>query len=129
MRELFSFCFEQITDPLALPLNPLAEWIILTVVHEIAYQLAFSKVGEYYRAGIIRGGTIGSALHWLFRGIIFIAFWVAINAVITVHMFITEHWKMILFATGGVALLAAVCILIKKIILQRRRVKVNSTVE
>ena len=91
MREIFRFCFEQITDPLALPLHPIAEWLILAALHKIAYELAFSKVGVCYRSGIISGGTAGSALHWFFRSIIFIAFWAAVNVVIAVYMFITEH--------------------------------------
>lgn len=129
MRELFRFCFEQVTDPLALPLHPIAEWLILAVVHEVAYQLAYSKVGGYYRAGIISGGTVGSALHWFFRSIIFVAFWWAINVVIAVYMFITEHWRMILVATGGVVLLVVVGVLMYKTMLQRRCVKANNTVE
>lgn len=129
MRELFSFCFEQITDPLALPLHPLAEWIILTVLHKIAYKLAFSKVGDCYRVGIISGGTVGSALHWLFRTIIFIAFWAGINVVIAVYLFITEHWRMILVTTGGVVLVVVVGMLMYKIMLQRKCMKVNNTVE
>ena len=114
MRELFSFCFEQITDPLALPLHPLAEWIILTVLHKIAYKLAFSKVGDCYRVGIISGGTVGSALHWLFRTIIFIAFWAGINVVIAVYLFITEHWRMIIGVICGIVLLALAVVLAYK---------------
>lgn len=128
MRELFRFCFEQITDPLALPLHPIAEWLILAALHKIAYELAFGKVGVCYRSGIISGGTAGSALHWFFRSIIFIAFWAAFNVVIAVYMFITEHWRMILVATGGVVLIVAVGML-TKIMLQRRCVKVIKTVE
>lgn len=129
MRELFRFCFEQITDPLALPLHPIAEWLVLAVLHKIAYRLAFSKVGDCYHSGIISGGTVGSALHWLFRSIIFIAFWVAVNVVIAVYVFITEHWRMVLVTTGGVVLLVAVGMLMYKVMLQRRCVKVNKTVE
>lgn len=114
MRELFSFCFEQITDPLALPLHPIAEWLILAVLHKIAYKLAFSKVGDCYHSGIISGGTVGSALHWLFRTIIFIAFWAGINVVIAVYLFITEHWRMIIGVICGIVLLALAIVLAYK---------------
>ena len=65
MRDIFRFCFEQITDPLTLPLNPFWEWIILTFLHEVVYRIAFDKVGVLYRAGIISGRLAGSFLHWL----------------------------------------------------------------
>lgn len=129
MREIFRFCFEQITDPLALPLHPIAEWLILAALHKIAYELAFGKVGVCYRFGIISGVTAGSALHWFFRSIIFIAFWAAVNVVIAVYMFITEHWRMILVATGGAAFLVVIGVLTYKIMLQRRCVKIIKTVE
>lgn len=129
LRELFRFCSEQITDPLALPLHPFAEWVVLTVLHKFAYKLAFSKVGDYYRTGAIRGGLVGSLLHWFFRTIIFIAFWAGINVVITMYMFITEHWRMILVTTGGAVLLVAVAMVTCKIVMQRRCMKVNNTTE
>ena len=129
MRELFSFCFEQVTDPLALPLHPIAEWLILAALHKIAYELAFSEVGNCYRSGIISGGTAGSALHWFFRSIIFIAFWAAVNVVIAGYMFIAEYWRIIFVATGGVVFLVAVGVLTYKIMLQRRCVKAIKTAE
>jgi hypothetical protein len=53
----------------------------------------------------------------------------AVNVVIAVYVFITEHWRMLLVTTVGVVLLVAVGMLMYKVMLQRRCVKVNKTVE
>lgn len=123
MRDIFRFCFEQITDPLTLPLNPFWEWIILTFLHEVVYRIAFDKVGVLYRAGIISGRLAGSFLHWLFRGISFVIAWFGINFVIALCRFVAEHWLLIIGIVGGIFLLAAFGVLAYKIMLHNQVTK------
>ena len=120
MREIFRFCFEQLTDPLTLPLNPLAEWIILAVLHELVYLVAFSKVGDLYHSGIISGRLSGSLIHWVIRLIMFIVSWAGINAVIAVYMFLEKHWRMIIGIIGGTLFLAGVGVMVSRSMLRYR---------
>ena len=55
MREIFRFCFEQLTYYLSLHLDPLVELIALAILHEFVYRLAFKWVGKLYDIGIISG--------------------------------------------------------------------------
>lgn len=96
MREVLSFCFEQLTDPLALPLNPIEEIIILAVLNQLAYKLAFRTVRGMYNGGIISGSTEGSLSHWPLRFIFFVVLWGITNGIIIVSRFIVEHWLIIL---------------------------------
>lgn len=120
MREIFRLCFEQFTDQLTFPLSPVTEWIVVLVLHEIVYRLAFSMVGDLYHSGIISGRLIGSFLHWLFRGISFAIAWLVVNFAVAAYRFVTEHWLMIIGAIGGIVLLAVAGALTYKAILQHR---------
>jgi hypothetical protein len=102
LREILSFFFGEITDPLSLPLSPFAEWIILLIIHEIAYELAFSIVGDLYHSGCIRGRSSGSFSHWGFRTIIFLVIWGGINVLIFTYKFVIEHWLMIIGIIGSI---------------------------
>ena len=42
---MFKFVFDLATEPLGLPVEWYYEWIILLVIGEIAYQIAYDKVG------------------------------------------------------------------------------------
>ena len=75
MRELFSFIFEKLTDPLGLPISPLYEYLILAIIGLAAYKIAYSAVGGMYRIGEISSKTAGSACHWLIRFIVFVVMW------------------------------------------------------
>ena len=50
MRELFSFIFDKLTDPLGLPIAVWKEWLILLILGELAYIIAFSVFGDMYDA-------------------------------------------------------------------------------
>ena len=105
MGEIFKFLFNQFVDPLSFPLNPLYEWVIITVLHEVVFRFAYRIVGDLYHSGIIRGRMIGSFLHWLFRGISFVAAWFTINLVIWLYYFVVDHWLMLLAAVGSIVIL------------------------
>ena len=59
MKTLFTF----LTSPLGLPVSPLYEWILLAIIGEIAFRIAFRAVGELYDDGLINGGCFGSIFH------------------------------------------------------------------
>ena len=115
LREIFSFCYEHLTDPLALPLNPITEYIILALLDWIARKSAFGLVGNMYDSDLIGGSTLGSFFHWLFRGIIFVTIWWTTNAVITAYRFVAEHWLILVATLGVVSLVVAAAFLIWKI--------------
>lgn len=63
--------FDLITSPLGLNINPIAEWIIMLIVGEIAYRYAYYKVGEF-DIGI---SIVNFILHWTIRMLMYILLW------------------------------------------------------
>ena len=107
MSELLSFLFEQATDPLTLPISPVAEWIVLLLINELVYRMAYSMVGDLYSFGCISGRTAGQLVHWILRTICFFVVWGVVSAVIIIGQFIVEHWIVI---TVGVLVLVGLSI-------------------
>ena len=101
MRELFSFIFDKLTDPLGLPIAVWKEWLIQLVIGAIAYRVAFSIVGDMYDAGDISTGIGGSFLHWLIRLIVFVAMWAITYGAIRVWQFCVAHWIAVISTFGG----------------------------
>lgn len=64
---MFKFIFDLITEPLGLPIEWYYEWIILLVIGEMAYRVAYNKVGVLYQSGSISGKSAGSFFHWIIR--------------------------------------------------------------
>ena len=108
MRELFSFIFDRLTDPLGLPIETWKEWIILGVIGVVAYNVAFQSVGNLYRSGSISGSAAGSFLHWTIRIGVFVAIWAVTYGVISVGKFVITHWVAILCVLGGGLLVTTV---------------------
>lgn len=63
MREILSFIFGKLTDPLTLPIEPRKEWIILGVIGALAYIVSFRFVGDLYDSGEISGSAIFRLSH------------------------------------------------------------------
>ena len=121
LREIFRFCFDIITDPLSLPVNPLTEFIFLALISQLAYEWAYGFVGDLYHANIISGRSVGSFLHWLFRYICYVVVWAIINTAIYVYQFITEHWIILLAYLGSILMLIASIVVISHLVSQRRQ--------
>ena len=85
MRELFSFIFDKLTDPLGLPIAAWKEWLILLVLGELAYIIAFRVVGDMYVSGVIFTRIGGSFFHWFFRLIVFVAMWAITSGAICAY--------------------------------------------
>ena len=96
MNIIFKFLFERLTDPLGLPINVLAEYIILGVIGTIAYIVAFRIVGDMYHGGQISTRTGGSIFHWLIRLLFFVPIWAVTYFVIWVGELIIAHWAIAL---------------------------------
>lgn len=101
MREIFSFIFDKLTDPLTLPIEPLYEWIILGVIGLIAYVASFRIVGDMYDSGSINGSFLGSLFHWIIRLLIFVPVWFVVYWVIVIAQWIIANWVLALCILGG----------------------------
>ena len=112
MREVLSFLFDRITDPLGLPIAWYWEWIILAVIELAAFAIAFRAVGDLYADGMISGSTAGSVLHWIIRLIVFVVIWAITYFVIWLAKLIFAHWLLIVSILGGILVTAAIICLI-----------------
>ena len=101
MRELFSFIFDKLTDPLRLPIAVWKEWLILLVLGELAYVIAFRVVGDMYNAGDVSTGIGGSFFHWMIRLIVFVAMWAITCGAIWAYRFCAAHWIAVVSTLGG----------------------------
>lgn len=128
LREFFSFCFDQLTDPFSLPLEPITEYIILAFIGFLAYKLSFKLVGDMYDSKAISGSALGSIFHWILRLAIFVSLWGLANGVIAVCRFIAEHWVILLATLGGALLLVAAFFLVRHFALQNRLKPVRETI-
>lgn len=107
MTEILRFLFEQATDPLTLPINPIAEWIILLIINKMVFRMAFSLVGDLYDVGVIGGSVLGKLAHWFIRAIFFFAVWGVVYVSIEVGRFVINNWLAVLLV---ILLLTIACI-------------------
>ena len=108
MREIFSFIFDRLTDPLSLPISPLWEYLILLVIGAVAYAVAFSIVGDMYSSGSISGGCLGSVFYWIIRLLLFVIIWAVTYGVIALAQWITAHWIIVVSVLGALVLTVGV---------------------
>ena len=114
MREILSFLFDRITDPLGLPIAGYREWIILAIITFAAYVIAFRTVGDLYDGGMISGSAAGSILHWIIRLIVFVVIWAITYFMIWLAKLIFAHWLLIVSILGGILVTAAiVCLIVR----------------
>lgn len=92
MRPIYSLFFDLLTDPLGLPINPIWEYVILLVIGEMAFRIAWDASP---------GGFGGSTIHWLVRIIVFAVIWAVTYAAIAIGQFIVVHWIPIMCIIGG----------------------------
>lgn len=126
---MFKFIFDLATEPLGLPIEWYYEWIILLVIGEIAYQVAYHKVGDLYHSGSISGRSAGSFVHWIIRTVVFVVFWAVTYVVIWIGKFVMAHKIQVVI---GICSIVAVVIVIKFFIWFKERnelVKVSVKVE
>jgi hypothetical protein len=63
---LYKFIFTLLTDPLGLPISPIWEYVILAILNEIAFKIAWN---------VSPGGAWGSEIHWAVRIPFFCVMW------------------------------------------------------
>lgn len=108
MREVLSFLFDRITDPLGLPIAWYWEWIILAIITFAAYAIAFRAVGDLYDGGMISGSASGSILHWIIRLIVFVVIWAVTYFIIWLAKLIFAHWVVVVSILGGILVATAI---------------------
>ena len=117
---MFKFIFELATEPLGLPIEWYYEWIILLVIGEIAYHVAYDKVGILYHSGFISGRSAGSFVHWMIRTVVFAAIWAVTYGVIWSGKFVMAHKIQVII---GICSIVAVAIVAKLLIWIKQRNK------
>ena len=117
MREVLSFLFDRLIDPLGLPISPVWEYLALLVIGFVAYVFAYRAVGDLYNSGDISTRVGGSILHWIIRFIFFIIVWAITYAIIALIKFITAHWVIVVSILGGliaIAFVIAIVLVLRK---------------
>ena len=84
---MYKFIFEIITDPLGLPISLVWEYIILLILNEIAFCIAWKASP---------GGIFGSEIHWAVRIPAFIVLWAITYGLIFFGKWICANWIIIL---------------------------------
>lgn len=102
---MYKFIFELITSPLGLPLPVLSEYIILIIIHEIAFQIAFNSSS---------GGKWGSEIHWAIRIPTFIILWLLVYGFISLIKWLFRNWILILTIIGLIIVILGIILIIKK---------------
>ena len=126
---MFKFIFDLATEPLGLTIEWYYEWIILLVIGEIAYHVAYDKVGALYHSGSISGRAAGSFVHWIIRTVVFAAVWAVTYGVIWIGKFVMAHKIQVAI---GICSIVAVVIAVKIFVWFREQnelVKVSIKVE
>ena len=100
---MLKLLFTLLTDPLGLPINALWEYVILAVIGEIAYRIAWEASP---------GGFGGSTIHWVVRAIAFVIMWAITYAVIAVVKWIFAYWVLIVCILGVALLIAGIVTII-----------------
>ena len=114
MSELLKFLFEQATDPLTLPISPVAEWIVLLIINELVYRMAYGMVGDLYSSGCISGRAAGQLAHWPLRTLCFLVVWGIVSAVIIIGQFVVEHWIVITVGILALVGLSIACWMVSR---------------
>ena len=91
------FLYTIITNPLALPISPIWEYLILLVAGEIVHEIAWN---------VSPGGRFGSLIYWVTKLLAFVSVWAILYGVISAIKFVVAHW--VWFTIGGLALLIGV---------------------
>jgi len=115
---MYKLIFELITSPLGLPISVLWEYIILLVISEIAFQIAWKASP---------GGRWGSEIHWAVRIPTFIILWAITYGVIVFVKWFSANWILMLSIIGILVLIAGITTLIYTVRKQNRKTIIKAT--
>lgn len=99
---MLKFIFDLVTEPLGLPIEWYYEWIILLIIGETAYRVAYDTVGSLYHSDFISGRSIGSIIHWIIRLFVFGAIWAVTYGVICIGKFVMGHKIQVIIGIGSI---------------------------
>lgn len=108
---MYKFIFEIITDPLGLPISLIGEYIILLILNEIAFCIAWKAS---------HGGICGSEIHWAVRIPTFIVLWAIIFGVISFVKWICANWIIILSIIVGLVVIAGISTIVVLTVKKKR---------
>lgn len=111
---MFMPLYEFLIDPLGLPIAWYWEYIILWIIDLIAYNTAFSTVGDMYNAGM-NGRGLGSFIHCIIRTFCFGAMWAITYCIIWLCKWLCENWLLIFSVIGCATFILGISVLIVKI--------------
>lgn len=74
---MYKIIFELLTNPLGLPISALYEYLILLILNEIAFQIAWNTSP---------GGRFGWEIHWAVRIPAFIILWAIIYFLLSLDL-------------------------------------------
>ena len=109
MRVVFKPLFEVLTGEIMVHDNILYNYVILLLVGEFAFRIAFRIVGELYRSGDISGSMLGSLLHWTFRLGACVCVAYLLKATIWLYSLIKSIPIWIWWTTLGVSVVVVIC--------------------
>lgn len=90
---MFRIIFNIITSNLSLPCDFLISLVVMELLGQIAYTMAYSAVGD-----LDLHGGIGSAMHWIIRLVIMFVMWYVTCIIMYVVRFIVLHWLAFLIS-------------------------------
>ena len=96
---MYKLLFEIIKSPLGLPISPIFEYIILLVINEIVFQVAWR---------LSPGGRSGSRIHWSIRMPLFVLLWAITYGAIVLVRWIKQNWVVALVITVSIVIFALV---------------------
>lgn len=100
---MYRFIFELLTNPLGLPISALYEYVILLILNEIAFKIAWNASP---------GGRSGSEIHWAVRIPTFIILWAITYFLISLAKWIYNNWIIVSCIVGGIILVAGILIIV-----------------
>lgn len=109
---MLKIIFELIKQPLGLPINVIYEYIILIILNEIAFRIAWDASP---------GGRWGSLIHWIVRIPTFLVIWFTAYCAIVIGKWIIINWLTIVI----VSILSGILIGFIKYTLYQKRINGN----
>lgn len=113
---MYKLIFTLLTDPLGLPISPIWEYVILAILNEIAFKIAWNSSP---------GGTWGSEIHWAVRIPTFFVIWAITYGIIWTIKWVAANWILVLSILGIAIIIVG---LIAAIFITRKRSRIKTPV-
>ena len=79
---MYKVLFSILVDPLGLPISAIYEYLILLVIGEIAYRIAYWKVGDLIDEGFLPDKNLAKMAHWVIRFVVYLLIWLVARFII-----------------------------------------------